>query len=180
MSEPRGLIVPTPVNGCRHCGLPERGSRSRLPHAQRWTDEVGWHTWTQPTQDQIKQRMKARRTVRGQSASLVIIDEAVNWQPSKGPTMSDTCTELTCPHHGAANRAAQATQRDTEQPKCEWFRWIGQPFYSCDRCGRPAWEHLGEEVPDTSNPFSDEPPGHREWEPGQADDIRAKWEHCDG
>jgi hypothetical protein len=28
---------------------------------------------------------------------------------------------------------------------CEGFRWIGQPITSCDRCGRPAWEHAGEE-----------------------------------
>lgn len=54
--------APTPLDGCRYCGLPERGSRKRYPHAQRWTTEAGWHVWTPPTQDQIKQRMKARRT----------------------------------------------------------------------------------------------------------------------
>ena len=25
---------------------------------------------------------------------------------------------------------------------CHVFQWIGQSFRSCDRCGRPAWEHL--------------------------------------
>ncbi|MEU7911359.1 hypothetical protein [Microbispora bryophytorum] len=70
--------VLVPLNGCRYCGLPEKGSRRRLPHCQRWSAEVGWHTWTQPTQKQIKQRMLARRK-QGQSASLVIIDEAVNF-----------------------------------------------------------------------------------------------------
>ncbi|MEV0379766.1 hypothetical protein [Nonomuraea sp. NPDC050643] len=60
-------------SGCRWCGLAQRG------HCQRWTRAAGWHGWTPPTQDQIKQRMKARRTLQGQRASLVIIDEAVNW-----------------------------------------------------------------------------------------------------
>ncbi|MFD0659726.1 hypothetical protein [Thermocatellispora tengchongensis] len=48
-------------------------------HFQRWTSKAGWHGWTPPTQQQIKQRMKARRTLRGQRVTLVIIDEPVNW-----------------------------------------------------------------------------------------------------
>ena len=24
---------------------------------------------------------------------------------------------------------------------CPGFHWIGQPITSCDRCGRPAWDH---------------------------------------
>lgn len=28
---------------------------------QHWTTEAGWHPWTQPTQQQIKARMRARR-----------------------------------------------------------------------------------------------------------------------
>lgn len=24
---------------------------------------------------------------------------------------------------------------------CGSFQWIGQPFYSCDRCGWPLWKH---------------------------------------
>lgn len=24
---------------------------------------------------------------------------------------------------------------------CQGFAWIGQPMTSCDRCGRPAWDH---------------------------------------
>ncbi|WP_158079332.1 hypothetical protein [Actinomadura sp. CNU-125] len=31
-------------------------------HFQRWDEEsAGWHGWTQPTQEQIKARMLARR-----------------------------------------------------------------------------------------------------------------------
>lgn len=42
-------------NACRHCGINERD------HMQRWTTGIGWHTWTQPTQQQIKNRMRDRR-----------------------------------------------------------------------------------------------------------------------
>jgi hypothetical protein len=49
--------VPNPM-GCHHCGLDSR------EHAQRWKPPVGWHKWTQPTQDQIKARMLARRAAR--------------------------------------------------------------------------------------------------------------------
>jgi hypothetical protein len=48
------------VDGCRHCGLPKR-LPDGLPHAQRWTDEAGWHAWAPPTQQQTKARMLARR-----------------------------------------------------------------------------------------------------------------------
>lgn len=33
--------------------------------------------------------------------------------------------------------------RELDKP-CEGFRWIGQPFSSCDRCGLPFWEHTHE------------------------------------
>jgi len=42
-------------NGCTHCGIEKQG------HAQQWLPGPGWHTWTEPTQDQIKARMRARR-----------------------------------------------------------------------------------------------------------------------
>lgn len=50
----RMTILPTP-NGCRWCGIDKRR------HARQWTEEAGWHAWEQPTQDQIKARMFARR-----------------------------------------------------------------------------------------------------------------------
>lgn len=52
-------MTEAPVNGCRYCGIPYRPM-----HAQRWTDGVGWHGWTAPTQEQIKARMIARRVTR--------------------------------------------------------------------------------------------------------------------
>ncbi|ACX71162.1 hypothetical protein pZL12.85 [Streptomyces phage ZL12] len=48
--------MPTPrPNGCRHDGIDQRA------HARQWTPEAGWHTWEQPTQEQIKDRMRGRR-----------------------------------------------------------------------------------------------------------------------
>ncbi|MFE7744412.1 hypothetical protein [Nocardia sp. NPDC057455] len=29
--------------------------------------------------------------------------------------------------------------------KCLGFQWIGQPFTSCDSCGKPYWEHTHDE-----------------------------------
>jgi hypothetical protein len=61
-------------------------------------------------------------------------------------------------------------------PVCEGFRWIGQSFATCDRCGQPAWDHAGEEVPvEGAGPF-DTRRTVRLWEPGEADRIRAKWD----
>jgi hypothetical protein len=45
-------------NGCRWCGI------DRRPHFQQWKPPVGWHQWEQPTQQQIKDRMLARRAER--------------------------------------------------------------------------------------------------------------------
>lgn len=48
--------------GCRWCGLDKR------PHMQQWSPPSkggpGWHVWEQPTQQQIKDRMLARRAAR--------------------------------------------------------------------------------------------------------------------
>lgn len=41
-------------NGCRHCGLAKR------EHMQRWNAHAGLHKWTEPTDEQRKDRMKAR------------------------------------------------------------------------------------------------------------------------
>ena len=67
------------------------------------------------------------------------------------------------------------TQTDDKPPVCEGFQWIGQPFTTCDRCGQPAWDHVGQDVPvDGAGPF-DTRRTVRPWELGEADRIRAKW-----
>jgi hypothetical protein len=67
------------------------------------------------------------------------------------------------------------TPEPGETPACVWFAWIGQPFSSCDRCGRPAWEHRGEETFAADSPFDGLPPFGRPWRPGEADAIKARW-----
>lgn len=52
MSRRTPVITPS---ACRWCGIPER------LHMQQWKPPVGWHEWQQPTQEQIKARMLARR-----------------------------------------------------------------------------------------------------------------------
>lgn len=57
---------------------------------------------------------------------------------------------------------------------CEGFRYLGQPITSCDRCGRPAWEHAGEErLRKGALPFgADEDPFEiRPWPPS----VLASW-----
>ena len=48
--------TPAPM-GCQHCGIGQRGHGIQYGAAGR-------HTWTQPTQQQIKTRMLARRATR--------------------------------------------------------------------------------------------------------------------
>lgn len=57
--------APIPVHACRYCPVPYRNPRGHAVHYQRWADlPVGWHSWTAPTQEQIKERMIARRAAR--------------------------------------------------------------------------------------------------------------------
>jgi TIR domain len=43
---------------------------------------------------------------------------------------------------GQAPASAAASEPAAEP--CPGFQWIGQSFATCDRCGKPAWEHEGE------------------------------------
>jgi hypothetical protein len=69
-----------------------------------------------------------------------------------------------------------APTKPPARPQCEWFHWIGQPFYSCDQCGRPAWEHKGRLGP-PANPFgADEPETGIPWTDEERESCRRKWE----
>lgn len=46
---------PVAPSACRHCSCEQRS------HGKRWTAGIGWHTHTPPTDQQIKDRMLARR-----------------------------------------------------------------------------------------------------------------------
>lgn len=109
-------------SGCRWCGLAQRD------HFQRWTRAAGWHGWTPPTPEQIKQRMKARRTFQGQRASLVITDEAVNWPVTIGRTEMPATD---APQNGVDLRAAFDRIDARHQPATTEM-WV-----SCDaHCGQ--------------------------------------------
>ncbi|MEU9703026.1 hypothetical protein [Streptomyces sp. NPDC047981] len=50
------LATPASPNGCRWCGIDQR------THARQYTEQAGWHAYQAPTQEQVKTRMRARRT----------------------------------------------------------------------------------------------------------------------
>jgi hypothetical protein len=53
-------LAELPLDGCRWCGV-----ITKYEHMQRWAPKpVGWHTWTPLEQQQIKERMLARRAAR--------------------------------------------------------------------------------------------------------------------
>lgn len=49
--------LPNP-NGCRHCEV------DRDTHLQRHHPDVKWHQWEEPTNEQRKERILARRAAR--------------------------------------------------------------------------------------------------------------------
>lgn len=69
------------------------------------------------------------------------------------------------------HRLADAADRHEGVHQCVGFAWIGQAVTSCDRCGRPAWDHDYMEHPGA--PFTNEPSTFEPW-PGRI--IRA-WLH---
>jgi len=88
---------------------------------------------------------------------------------------ADLIDMLIADAEAATQPAARTPPQDTKPP-CEWFHWIGQPFYSCDQCGRPAWEHKGRLAPPQS-PFSSS--GSDEgipWTDEERESCRRKWE----
>lgn len=55
--------LPTP-DACRHCGTAQR------EHAQQHHPDVDFHRWTEPTDEQRKERMLARRRVNEERIAL--------------------------------------------------------------------------------------------------------------
>jgi len=112
-----------------------------------------------------------------------VLEKAADWFESDGRYVQQmfghqAAAEL---RRMAAEPAPADTGHDDSEtegqapPVCQGFVWIGQSFATCDRCGQPAWEHAGEEVPvEGAGPF-DNRRTVRPWKPGQADAIRAKW-----
>ena len=60
-------LPPAPLatpDGCRHCGTAERA------HSQMHHRDVGFHTWVEPTSEQRKERMLARRRLNEERVAL--------------------------------------------------------------------------------------------------------------
>lgn len=53
----RHMVAPSP-NGCRWCGKDLRG------HVIAWAGSAGYHSWSEPTPEQRRARMFARRRSR--------------------------------------------------------------------------------------------------------------------
>lgn len=61
-----------PPSGCRWCGVEARD------HFRRWKPPIGWHQWVEPTPEQRKERMRARRQRRDQQSRDVSVP-LVSW-----------------------------------------------------------------------------------------------------
>lgn len=124
---------------------------------------------------------EAPANTQGRDAHVCRPGASVYHCPSSGQIESDchggfgVCCDRPDQHTPAVVEPAEAADKTPAPVVCEGFQWIGQPFTSCDRCGQPAWEHAGEEVPvEGAGPF-DNRRTVRPWKPGEADAIRAKW-----
>ncbi|MFD5632408.1 hypothetical protein [Streptomyces sp. NPDC127072] len=56
--------------GCRHCGTAEQS------HGRRYLGSVGVHSWERPSDEQVKDRMLARRAARFPLPSVLELDRA--------------------------------------------------------------------------------------------------------
>ncbi|MEU3529406.1 hypothetical protein AB0E62_37135 [Streptomyces sp. NPDC038707] len=56
--------------GCTHCGVTKRG------HGRRYISGVGMHAWERPTDEQVKDRMLARRAARAPWPGKLELDRA--------------------------------------------------------------------------------------------------------
>ncbi|MGW2725524.1 hypothetical protein [Streptomyces sp. NPDC001492] len=80
--------------GCRWCGV------QKTAHGRRWNAIVEMHSWVEPSQAMILERMRRRRDAR-LNAAPPVFHAATAWVPdldgeSADPYCAD-CTTLVCP-----------------------------------------------------------------------------------
>jgi len=109
--------VPTPF-GCRWCGTERSG------HGRRYLPGRGMHAWEQPTQDQIKARMLARRAERKAVCRCPLDDEWRPFAPIFDPYM---CEAVDC-HGYTSEMNPFAASRSVHERSAEVSR-------KCNRCG---------------------------------------------
>lgn len=88
----------------------------------------------------------------------------------------DAATDAVMAVLDETNEATHVAPESPPRPSCDWFAWIGQPFYSCDRCGQPAWEHKGRLAPPESPFGAEQPETGIEWTDEERESCRRKWE----
>ncbi|NUU26026.1 MAG: hypothetical protein HOV68_31685 [Streptomycetaceae bacterium] len=133
--------------------------------------------------DELLRRVATAAVLPDTSRAAVLREAADAVAADNHGILYGTATDYADRHAALLRRMADGEQQTEEAkpeptapPVCEGFVWIGQSLATCDRCGQPAWDHTGEEVPvEGAAPF-DNRRTVRPWEPGQADRIRAKWE----
>lgn len=64
----RTLFPPVP-SSCRWCAQEERG------HGRRWVPSQGWHTYAQPTLEQMAARIRARNAWNKEMASKTTLEQ---------------------------------------------------------------------------------------------------------
>lgn len=80
-------------SGCGVCGINARG------HFERWASGPGWHRWTEPTNEQRRERMLARRALRASESTQV-------------PADATTRTHTDTPPEGLMTNTTQPTDAD--------------------------------------------------------------------
>jgi hypothetical protein len=90
------------------------------------------------------QQFNAQIILRSRDALTATTEHGPDWTDWQQGDDGDSCK---CGFSGTSEECArnQALTTTTEQretkPTCTEFRWLGQPFSFCDRCGKPFWDH---------------------------------------
>ena len=101
-------LAELPLDGCRWCGV-----ITKHEHAQRWAPEPGWHKWTPLTQEQIKERMLARRAAR-LSAEPTLYHATTGWAADHtGESATPYCAD--CKRDGCPRWARIQSRLDQQR-----------------------------------------------------------------
>jgi hypothetical protein len=126
--------------GCQNCGIAKRS------HGRRWTTGVGYHAWTAPTQEQIAERMRARRTVRLASRVKTLaklrarVAELEAERHSTNEALSDAAVRMRADRDRIAELEALTPARVQTCRVCGAGYTYGEPCSSCEFRTRMAAE----------------------------------------
>ncbi|MFF7096350.1 hypothetical protein ACFY9A_28745 [Streptomyces rubradiris] len=98
--------------GCTHCGVVKRG------HGRRYISGVGMHAWERPTDEQVKDRMLARRAARAPWPGKLELDRA--HEELIGTALSLYEEELETARLRLALKSAQRGRREMRSQRDEF------------------------------------------------------------